>query len=145
MDVAEIFVGLRADMSSTRETHEKDLSAINDEVAENIHELAGSVEETAASIEEMIYSIKEVAKNVEDLSLAAEQTSTSMNQMEASISHVERNATATAKLSAVARRRISCCSEATGRSISPWNTRPPPLLTMSATGLRPCSRSMHRS
>ena len=34
-------------------------------------------------------------------------------------------------LSAVARRRISCCSDATGRSMSPWKTRPPPLLIIS--------------
>ncbi len=76
-----------------------EMSAINDEMGENIGELAAAIEQTSASIEEMIYSIKEVAKNIEDLALAAEQTSTSMNEMEASINHVEENATATARLS----------------------------------------------
>ena len=52
-----------------------EMTATNDEVAENVGELAASVRETVCSIEEMAYSIKEVAKNVDALSLTAEETS----------------------------------------------------------------------
>ena len=46
---------------------------------------------------------------------------------------------------AAASSRSSRFSEATGTSVRPWKTRPPPLAHISATGLRPCSRSTHRS
>src|SRR5439155_829713 len=75
------------------------MTATNDEVAENIGELASSVRETVSSIEEMTYSIKEVAKDVDALSLTAEETSSSMNQMDVSIDQVQSNAKATARLS----------------------------------------------
>ena len=76
-----------------------EMTATNDEVAENVGELAGSVRETVSSIEEMAYSIKEVAKNVDALSLTAEETSSSMNEMDVSIDQVQSNANETARLS----------------------------------------------
>ena len=76
-----------------------EMTATNDEVAENIGELATSVRETVSSIEEMAYSIREVAKNVDALSLTAEETSSSMNQMDVSIDQVQSNANETARLS----------------------------------------------
>jgi methyl-accepting chemotaxis protein len=76
-----------------------EMTATNDEVAENMANLASSVRETVSSIEEMAYSIKEVARNVDALSLTAEETSSSMNEMDVSIDQVQSNANETARLS----------------------------------------------
>jgi methyl-accepting chemotaxis protein len=93
------------------------MTATNDQMAENIGDLGASVRESVASIEEMTFSIKEVAKNVDALSLTAEETSSSMNEMDVSIDQVQSNANETARLSEEVARDAETGAEAILKTI----------------------------
>ena len=94
-----------------------EMTATNDEVAENMANLASSVRETVSSIEEMSYSAKEVAKNVDALSQTAEETSSSMNEMDVSIDQVQSNANETARLSEEVSRDAEIGAESIAKTI----------------------------
>jgi methyl-accepting chemotaxis protein len=122
-ELTSVFGGIAAQAETLASSAEEGSSAIlqmtatNDQMAENIGELGASVRESVASIEEMTFSIKEVAKNVDALSLTAEETSSSMNEMDVSIDQVQSNANETARLSEEVARDAETGAEAILKTI----------------------------